>query len=65
MAVGIDLIGIAIIMFGFNVSLLKLLSAVRQGEQKRTFSFGAAVEGPLILEDRARNLGTYKQSYLP
>ena len=31
MAVGIDLIGVAIIIFGFNVALLKLLSALLQG----------------------------------
>ncbi|MEQ3747114.1 MAG: DUF1622 domain-containing protein [Henriciella sp.] len=31
MAVGIDLIGIAIIIFGFNVALLKLVSALFQG----------------------------------
>lgn len=31
MAVGIDLIGVAIIVFGFNVALIKLLGALRTG----------------------------------
>jgi len=31
MAVGIDLIGVAIIIFGFNVALLKLIAALLQG----------------------------------
>lgn len=31
LAIGIDLIGVAIIIFGFNVALIKLVGAVRMG----------------------------------
>ena len=51
MAVGIDLIGVAIIIFGFNVALLKLLSALLQGAGLR--------RGLGNIAEARRTLGAY------
>lgn len=51
MAVGIDLIGVAIIIFGFNISLLKLLSALSHGAGLR--------KGLGNIADARRTLGAY------
>jgi uncharacterized membrane protein len=51
MAVGIDLIGVAIVIFGFNVALLKLAAAIFQGAGLR--------KGLGNIADARRTLGAY------
>jgi uncharacterized membrane protein len=51
MAVGIDLIGVAIIIFGFNVALVKLVRAISHGAGLR--------KGLGNIADARRTLGAY------
>lgn len=51
MAIGIDLIGVAIIIFGFNIALLKLLGALRHG--------AGLLKGLGNIAEARRTLGAY------
>lgn len=51
MAVGIDLIGVAIVIFGFNIALIKLLGAISKGAGLR--------KGLGNIADARRTLGAY------